>query len=318
MSQTERIKYIDDEINNKGYVRIKYVAINFEVTEKTVKRDIEYLRDRLNAPIKYKKSTNQYFYSGQFRLFDFLGNKNLIFYVFLKSLLDRVDFIPLYREKILDDISKNLSKKHLDLSDDIYYELPAHEFPDDSILKSLIDGMSDKKQCLLEYVNINGKESQRMIEPLKIMNYSGLWYTVSYCHKSGEIRTFELSRMKSLVPTDKPYESTISDESLKEYIFESFGILKGKMDDRELINVTVRFYDKAMMIVRKQIWHKSQKVEEKKENGKRSIEFTFPVSGFEEVLGKVLQYGENAEVISPIEFRKLWLNTIKKMCEKFC
>ena len=51
MSQFERIACIDRLLREQGSVRTAEVAERFEVSGRQVKRDIEYLRDRLDAPV---------------------------------------------------------------------------------------------------------------------------------------------------------------------------------------------------------------------------------------------------------------------------
>ncbi|MCX7026707.1 MAG: WYL domain-containing protein, partial [Spirochaetes bacterium] len=63
MSQTERIFHIDREIREKGGASVVEVATRFEVCERQVKRDIEYMRDRLDAPIFWSAARRRYEYS---------------------------------------------------------------------------------------------------------------------------------------------------------------------------------------------------------------------------------------------------------------
>ena len=55
MSQTERILYIDRNLRTDRYLTVQDVADYFEVSTRQVKRDIEYLRDRFNAPIVFDR-----------------------------------------------------------------------------------------------------------------------------------------------------------------------------------------------------------------------------------------------------------------------
>ena len=56
MSNLERVVYINHTIKTKGFVTRKEVSDRFEVHIDTVKRDIEYMRTYLSAPIKYRQS----------------------------------------------------------------------------------------------------------------------------------------------------------------------------------------------------------------------------------------------------------------------
>ncbi len=48
------------------------------------------------------------------------------------------------------------------------------------------------------------------------------------------------------------------------------------------------------------------------------IQFVIPVKHYDEILGKVLQFGPDGEVISPADFRDMWISKIKMMYQEFC
>ena len=65
MSNFERITAIDRALRGGG-VTAAEIARRYEVDHRTVKRDIEYLRDRLNAPIEWNPASKQYEYTREF------------------------------------------------------------------------------------------------------------------------------------------------------------------------------------------------------------------------------------------------------------
>ena len=66
MANLERVAFINHEIKVKGFVTRKEVADHFEVHIDTVMRDIEYMRNFLSAPLKYKKGKGGYVYETPF------------------------------------------------------------------------------------------------------------------------------------------------------------------------------------------------------------------------------------------------------------
>lgn len=63
MSQAERISRIHFLLQLNGKVTVAELKSEFEVSRSTVMRDIEFMRDRLFAPIEYDASANAYVYS---------------------------------------------------------------------------------------------------------------------------------------------------------------------------------------------------------------------------------------------------------------
>ena len=62
MSQMERLYFLHKEIADKKYPNTKTIRQTFQVSESTARRDIEYMRDFLLAPIEFDRARNGYFY----------------------------------------------------------------------------------------------------------------------------------------------------------------------------------------------------------------------------------------------------------------
>jgi len=71
-SMLERMIYINKKINNGFYPNTKKLAADLEVSVATISRDIEFLRDRLQAPIQYSPAHHGYFYTSHFNLVESL------------------------------------------------------------------------------------------------------------------------------------------------------------------------------------------------------------------------------------------------------
>ena len=65
MSMNERIYQIDQLLNGKRSVTFQEMADRLEVSRATLKRDIAYMRDRLNAPIIFDKELGGYRFEKQ-------------------------------------------------------------------------------------------------------------------------------------------------------------------------------------------------------------------------------------------------------------
>ncbi len=123
MSQNERLHYIDTAIREKGFVTIKEIASKFEVSTRTVKRDIEYLRDRFSAPIHYLPNKKGYCYSLPFDYFTYRNERMLLFYVFLTRIVESPTHFPFVDTNIIDSIKKSLKTAYLPLISRITYEI---------------------------------------------------------------------------------------------------------------------------------------------------------------------------------------------------
>src|SRR5450631_954027 len=61
----ERMLRIHQALQAGGFPNAGRLAREFEVSTKTIHRDIEFMRDRLNLPIEFDKTQNGYFYTGE-------------------------------------------------------------------------------------------------------------------------------------------------------------------------------------------------------------------------------------------------------------
>ena len=67
MTKTSRVYKIEMLIRNQGQVSFQTLLAELEVSPATLKRDLEYLRDQLGAPIEYDRLSNGYRFGGHYR-----------------------------------------------------------------------------------------------------------------------------------------------------------------------------------------------------------------------------------------------------------
>ena len=58
-----RLLFIDQQIAGGTYPNAVQLAAKYEVSDRTIKRDIEYMRVMLDAPIEFDHARNGYFFS---------------------------------------------------------------------------------------------------------------------------------------------------------------------------------------------------------------------------------------------------------------
>jgi predicted DNA-binding transcriptional regulator YafY len=316
-SQLARIFFIDHRIRTRKKVTIKEIVDEHEVSEITAKRDIEAMRDRLNAPIVYDRKLKGYTYKQEFKLLNFAGEQLFLFYVLAKGITKNPNYLPLTAEYsrniIISKIDEILPDQYLSISDRFIYWNSDYEKIDFNLLNKIITGLSEKKKLLIYYFTKNKDLSKRYIEPLKVICYGTKWYLAAYCYLREEIRLFSISRIDRMEVTDKPFEKHISDKEVDNILNQSFGIAKSK----DIKLAKIKFYEPSSYYVKNLIWHNNQKTKEYLEEKGKITEFTIPYSMPEELVGKVLKYGPDAEILEPKELRDYWLNIIKKTNKKY-
>jgi predicted DNA-binding transcriptional regulator YafY len=312
MSQLERAAYIDGRIKAKGGVTAREVADRFEVTERQVLRDIEYLRDRCGAPIEWERTARRYRYSEPWRGLDFADERALLFYVFARAAAGTLAYVPLAEEDALGRLLELVPPALRKAETAIRYELPGYEPADIESLSLLARAIAEGRRVDASYRDAEGKESERGIEPRRLVNYSGTWYCVAYDRGKKALRTFKLSRFRRVSISREKTAGTVPDAEVDAFLASSFGMFKGKGDKKAVI----RFHGRALPIVRDELWHPDQSRREGNDPVRGPyVELTMPVSRWDEILGRILRFGADAEPTGPTRLRQLWKDEIARMAE---
>lgn len=315
MSQTERIFYIDREIREIGGVSVASVAARFEVCGRQVKRDIEYMRDRLGAPIVWSAARHRYEYSQAWNSLRGADEKSLLSLAFLKSILAQYAYIPVLSRELIALIEERTPSHYAAIANKVQYELPDLERIEDSVAFALCRALLEAAPLNIDYIDAKGEYSARSILPVRLVNYAGKWYCAALDSKTDELRTFAVSRIaiaatSSSTPDSISRASLPSDEAIDSFLSSSYGIFKGEPIGR----ARLRFYGGAARAVREQLWHREQELSDAiAADGSPALDMSLPVHDWTELLGRALRCGANCEVVGPPEFRARWSEEICKM-----
>ncbi len=315
MSQFERIAFIDRILRERGRMKCDEAARRFEVSDRQIKRDIEYLRDRLSAPVVYDRRAKAYRYGRPFEQLLFADEKLLIFSVLMKSLAANEHYVPVASDLIVEEIERHVSRDYRSVADRISYELPVAEKVDMESVMLVCQALMLRKRLDIAYRNAKGEASERAVEPERLVNYGGRWYLVAYDLLRGELRTFHLSRIEAIALSKEraaPANDPVRRKSVEAYLASGFGIFKGKATKRAVIRVR----GQAAALIARQTWHPAQKMlQGTEDDGTPYTDVDLPAADWRELLGRALSFGAQAEVLAPPEFRWLWKEEIRKMAE---
>ena len=310
MSQTERIFDIDRRIRERGSFTIREIVEKFEVSERQVKRDIEYLRDRLNMPMIWDYSLHAYRYEKPTSLLAYSSEKTLIFLSLLRSIMNNRDMIPLVDDEILDYVKNSLSPAYRDINEKIQYRSSVSEIPDYDCFSKVCEAMVHSKQIDMIYTNQKQITSTRQVEPLNLINYSGKWYFIAYDVTKKALRKFLLSRIEKISLREEPVEERNIGNELEEYLNGGFGIFSGG----ETRIAKLEIYPPASYSMKHQMWHEDQILEIfHNGRGEECVRLQVPITHTEELVGKLLSFGEFARPLAPEDLVNEWMNRVKTM-----
>lgn len=297
----ERMLRIHQAVQAGNFPNATTLARESEVSTKTIQRDIEFMRDRLNLPVEFNASRNGYFYNGEVSAFPTLqitegelfalvvAEKALQQYrgtSFEKPLLSAIRKME---QALPDTISLGLA----DLSRTISFRTRAEPILDLKIFEVLAKAVAQRQQLELAYRKPGHDAETRMVDPYHLANINGEWFLFAFDHARKDVRTFAPVRIRSARPTGKNFERP-EKFSLEKRLRDSFGVHSGEGE----YEVVLRFTPRAADYIREKKWHESQVLRDLKDGG---AELKLKLSSLVEVERWVLSWAGEAVVIKPRE-----------------
>jgi len=313
----ERFIWFDTWVRAGKHPNATSLAAKFEVSAKTAQRDIEFMRYRLRCPLEYDSKKKGYYYEdGTFQLpMVYLSSEELLALMLAKKILEDIsggylgEEITSIVEKITNVLNKHSARGN-DMAESVSFQSVGHSPAPEKVFKSILEGCLNRKELTFKYYSPASNETNvRTVCPYHLFNYMGTWHLVAYCHLRRHMRDFALSRISDVEIQDETFDMP-SHFNVKEYFRSSFGLYKGGTK-REVL---IRFKPEKAKWVKGQIWHRDQKLKELKDG---SIELSFEVAGFSEIMREVLKYGDGVEVVKPKDLRELVIQEAKNILRTY-
>jgi proteasome accessory factor B len=291
---------IHQAIQSGAFPNASLLAAELEVSTKSIHRDLEFMRDRLQLPLEFDRQRLGYRYTEEVKAFPTLqitegelfalvvAEKALQQYrgtSFEKPLLSAIKKME---QSLPDTISLNLAEVERTIS----FRTRAESILDLNIFDALAKATASRKQLEVTYRKPGVQQAeQRVIDPYHLANINGEWFLFAYDHLRKDVRTFVPARIKALKSTGKVFVPS-RQFSLEGRLRDSFGVHSGEGS----FDVVIRFDELVADYVREKRWHDSQRLKELK-NG--TVELHLKLSSLSEIERWVLSWGGNATVMRP-------------------
>ena len=298
----ERMLRIHQAFQAGTYPNATQLARDLEVATKTVHRDIEFMRDRLELPIEYDGARFGYHYTGEVSSFPTMQitEGELVALVIAEKALEQyrgtqfekplLSAIRKIEQSLPDTISLNLA----DIERTISFRTRAEPILNLEIFDALAKATAHRRQLELSYRKAGSQQSEsRLVDPYHLANINGEWYLFAYDHARKDIRTFVPARVHSVKQTGRTFPRP-EKFSLEKRLRDSFGVHSGDGQ----FEVVLRFTPRVADYVREKKWHESQQLRDLKGRG---VELRLKLSSLVEIERWVLSWGGDAIVIKPQE-----------------
>jgi predicted DNA-binding transcriptional regulator YafY len=309
MDRTERFYKIQQLLAARDAVRISVFLEALGVSRATFKRDLEYMRDRLNAPIEWDRERRGYRLardaaeSGRYELPGLWFNPSEIRALLtmqhlladlqpgllgphVKPLLARLRALLESGERSADEVERRIRIIHLGAR---ALALPQFEMVANAVL--------DRRRLHIVYVSRGSNErTARDISPQRLVHYRENWYCDAWCHLREDVRSFAVDAIESAQLLDQKAK-TVPDRELDEVLASGYGIFSG----RKTTWAKLRFTPERARWVSAERWHPQQKGRFERDG---SYLLELPFSDHRELAMDVLRHGPHVEVLEPASLRE--------------
>jgi predicted DNA-binding transcriptional regulator YafY len=315
-----RMMRLHQMLQRNEYPNCPKLARELEISVRTLKRDVVFMRDRLELPIEYDAKKYGYYYRKPVDQFPGLPfSESEIFALLIAS-----KAIAQYQGTELQIPLQNAFKKltgqldqgnrlwlgNLDAAMSFRPFAPADA--DLQVFQDLTTALKESREVCFEYKNLGAKRFQnRLVRPYHLACIENHWYLFAYDLDRKAMRTFALTRLAKLTTTKKRF---VRDRRFNpdEYLSGSFQVFKGEADaDYEVV---VDFDEWATDLLRGRKWHRSQKITELADGKSR---LTFRLNNLEEIEGWILSHRNHAVVVRPEELRQRITKTLQSLVQRY-
>jgi proteasome accessory factor B len=296
----ERMMRIHEQMQSVRYPNCNQLAREIEVSTRTIKRDIDFMKYRLDLPIEYDSRRYGYYYSRPVDQFPGvpMTEEEIL------SLLVAQKAIAQYRGTPFEAPLRTAFRKltpHLDdpsrvsllsLDDRLSFRPFAPADANQAEFNVLAVAVLKHQAILFRYRKLGARrELPRHVHPYHLACIDNHWYLIAFDLDRRDLRTFALTRLSRPRPTGKHFPPP-RDFNADDYLRGSLTVHRGRRD----YEVVIEFNPWATDLIRGRKWHESQRFHELPDGGSR---LSMRLNSITEMERWVLSWGTHATVIRP-------------------
>lgn len=237
---------------------------------------------------------------------DFTAQEALALIVLCQELGDQ-DGLPLLKDarsaalKLESSLPSAIREYLRDVSTAVEIQMP----PTNPLLESeevfqQILAAVDSNHCIrIRYDSYTDREViETLLSPYRLLFSRRSWYVIGRSSIHRETRTFNVARILEATTNGEQFKLP-KGFSVERYLGNAWHLVPESGPDQE---VHIRFQPLVARNVADVSWHKTQQTTLADDG---TLDFRVTVSGLNEISWWILGYGDQAEVIAPVELRKL-------------
>ncbi|MBI2441170.1 MAG: WYL domain-containing protein [Lentisphaerae bacterium] len=317
-SQFWRLQQLVAAIRSGKHPNCLSFAMEYEVSQKTVQRDIDYLRDAWDAPIAYDRLKNGFYFTepNWFLPAVMMSEGDFLALLLAARVLEQYHGTPVAAElnkiigKLTDMLPDKISLRPEWMFTRFSFTAPPSKPVNEAVWSGVVRATIQQKWLNIKYRSFNDKQAKsRVIAPYHVANLQGEWYVFGPEAESTLVRQWSMARIGKAELTDNTF-SVQSDFDARQFLASTFGRYAGA--GKKPYHVRLRFKKEVADWITEREWHPGQKVSW---TASGDLELNFTAAGLLELRRWVLAWGGNVKVLAPPELRQLVSDEIKGMAK---
>jgi predicted DNA-binding transcriptional regulator YafY len=291
---------IHHRLKGGGFPNYRKLSDEIEVCERTIKRDIDFMKVRLNLPIEYDARRYGFYYSRLVEEFPSVPITEAEIFALLVAhkAIAQYQGTPFQAplETAFRKLSGQLNDQHQLSAGNLEQALSFRPFAPESTdlenFETLSQSIQGSLALTFHYRKLGAERAQkRKVHPYHLTCFDNRWYLVAHDTDRESLRTFALARMSRLEIVTERFKRP-KDFNIEEYLSGSFGIFNSDKDFEAVIH-----FDKwAAQLIRERRWHPTQELTDLP---KGCIRLRLRLNNLEELKRWVLSWGTHATVVRP-------------------
>ncbi len=317
--QFERVAWFHGRIKTGKFPNSCHLVEEFEISKRTAHRIIEYLRERIQAPIEYSHERRGFYYSDAAYEIPghWISETNILALSLAVRLASTIpdpalkDDLCRLINRVTGIAGKNSRACLQQVDGKVSVKNIEYAMVNTATFRQCVESLFAGGALRITYHSPHrGTTSTRSIQPLHLMHYMGSWHLIAWCTKRLKLRDFALARIREIAQTDEIIAVPVDLPDIKEYTRKHFGIMQSGTTSR----VVLQFSPTISPWIAEQSWHPEQKADTGPDG---SLRLEFPVADFRELVRTVLSHGAEVSVVEPEELKNLVGKEIERMAKNY-
>ncbi len=212
LKKLDRVTAILTQLQSKPLVRAQDLAAKFDVSVRTIYRDVKTL-ENAGIPIVGEAGSGYSLMDG-YRLPPVMFTKEeVLSFITAEKLMQKFlhQSLGTHYQSAMEKVRSVLKYSdrnlihHIEKQIDVYNYHPKTEDHIRNIIPIILESIAEKKQLTLEYMTVDSTVSTRTIEVVGVFFEFNYWYIMAFCTLRNDFRQFRVDRILQIFKTENPF-----------------------------------------------------------------------------------------------------------------